>query len=36
MFSGEGFPDMRFTVDAVTDDGCAMELPNTRNWFGTR
>jgi cytochrome o ubiquinol oxidase subunit 2 len=23
MFSGEGFPDMRFTVDAVTDDGFA-------------
>src|SRR6201989_819638 len=21
MFSGDGFPDMRFTVDAVTDDG---------------
>lgn len=23
MFSGDGFPDMRFTVDAVTDDGFA-------------
>ena len=23
MFSGDGFADMRFTVDAVTDDGFA-------------
>ena len=30
MFSGEGFPDMRFTVDAVTDDGFAQWVRQTR------
>ena len=30
MFSGEGFPDMRFTVDAVTDDGFAQWIRQTR------
>ena len=29
MFSGEGFPDMRFTVDAVTDDGFAQWVRQT-------
>jgi cytochrome o ubiquinol oxidase subunit II len=30
MFSGEGFPDMRFTVDAVTDDGFSQWVRQTR------
>jgi hypothetical protein len=30
MFSGDGFPDMRFTVDAVTDDGFAQWVRQTR------
>jgi cytochrome o ubiquinol oxidase subunit II len=30
MFSGEGFPDMRFTVDAVTDDGFAQWVRQAR------
>jgi len=30
MFSGEGFPDMRFTVDAVTDDGFAQWVRQSR------
>jgi len=30
MFSGDGFPDMRFTVDAVTDDGFAQWVHQTR------
>jgi cytochrome o ubiquinol oxidase subunit 2 len=30
MFSGEGFPDMRFTVDAVTDDGFAQWVGQAR------
>ena len=29
MFSGDGFPDMRFTVDAVTDDGFAQWVRQT-------
>ena len=30
MFSGDGFSDMRFTVDAVTDDGFAQWVRETR------
>ena len=30
MFSGDGFSDMRFTVDAVTDDGFAQWVRQTR------
>ncbi|QPF93557.1 ubiquinol oxidase subunit II [Bradyrhizobium commune] len=30
MFSGDGFPDMRFTVDAVTDDGFAQWVRRAR------
>src|ERR1700741_4208216 len=30
MFSGDGFPDMRFTVDAVTDDGFAQWVSQAR------
>jgi cytochrome o ubiquinol oxidase subunit 2 len=30
MFSGEGFPDMRFSVDAVTDDGFAQWVGQAR------
>jgi cytochrome o ubiquinol oxidase subunit 2 len=30
MFSGDGFPDMRFTVDAVTDDGFAQWVRQAR------
>jgi cytochrome o ubiquinol oxidase subunit II len=30
MFSGDGFPDMHFTVDAVTDDGFAQWVRQTR------
>src|ERR1700749_4355807 len=30
MFSGDGFPDMSFTVDAVTDDGFAQWVRQTR------
>jgi cytochrome o ubiquinol oxidase subunit 2 len=30
MFSGDGFPDMRFTVDAVTDDGFAQWVRQSR------
>jgi cytochrome o ubiquinol oxidase subunit 2 len=30
MFSGEGFPDMRFTVDAVTGDGFAQWVRQAR------
>jgi cytochrome o ubiquinol oxidase subunit II len=30
MFSGDGFPDMRFTVEAVTDDGFAQWVRQTR------
>jgi cytochrome o ubiquinol oxidase subunit 2 len=30
MFSGDGFSDMRFTVDAVTDDGFAQWVSQTR------
>jgi cytochrome o ubiquinol oxidase subunit II len=30
MFSGEGFPDMLFSVDAVTDDGFAQWVSRTR------
>jgi len=30
MFSGEGFPDMRFSVDAVTDNGFAQWVSQTR------
>lgn len=29
MFSGDGFPDMHFTVDAVTDDGFAQWVRQT-------
>jgi cytochrome o ubiquinol oxidase subunit 2 len=29
MFSGDGFPDMRFTVDAVTDDGFSQWVRQT-------
>jgi cytochrome o ubiquinol oxidase subunit 2 len=29
MFSGDGFPDMRFTVDAVTDDSFAQWVRKT-------
>jgi cytochrome o ubiquinol oxidase subunit 2 len=29
MFSGDGFPDMRFTVDVVTDDGFAQWIRQT-------
>ena len=31
MFSGDGFPDMRFTVDAVTDDRFAQWVRETRD-----
>ena len=30
MFSGDGFPDMRFSVDAVTDDGFAQWVSQAR------
>jgi cytochrome o ubiquinol oxidase subunit 2 len=30
MFSGDGFPDMRFAVDAVTDDGFEQWVRQTR------
>jgi cytochrome o ubiquinol oxidase subunit 2 len=30
MFSGDGFPDMRFTVEVVTDDGFAQWVRQTR------
>src|SRR6266436_1865308 len=31
MFSGDGFADMRFTVDAVTNDGFAQWVTHTQN-----